>query len=57
MSKKGTHWTPTEVKELRFMAKRGFHTHDIAKSLQRTVPAVYNKASDKNITLKPKDKS
>lgn len=54
-NKKGRIWTNDDLKKLRNLAKKGISTPEIAKELKRTKVAIYNKASDKNIKLKPKD--
>lgn len=51
----GKEWTNKDVKKLRGLANMGTTTPQIAHELGRTVGAVRNEASDKNITLKPKD--
>ena len=55
--KSGTDWSKTDINKLKSLAKKNVDTDKIAKELERTKEAVYNKASEKNITLKPKDKS
>ena len=55
-SKKGTEWSGSDVKKLKDLAKQGKTTPTIAKDLGRTKSAIYSKASEKNISLKPKDK-
>ena len=52
----GKDWSNTDVKKLRGLAKKGETTPIIAKNLKRTTSAVRNKASEKRISLKPKDK-
>ncbi len=52
---KGKKWTNSQVSELKKLAKQGITTPNIAKKLGRTSDAIYNKASDENISLKPKD--
>ena len=49
-------WTKTDVNQLKQFAKQNVDTDDIARKLGRTPAAVYNKASEKEISLKPKDK-
>lgn len=53
---KGKNWTKSDISQLKQLAKKGVYTTDIAKKIGRTIPAVYTKASDENISLKPKDK-
>jgi len=55
-TKHGQDWTRMDVRRLRSMAKRGLDTDDIARSLGRTKGAVYSKASEESISLKPKDR-
>jgi hypothetical protein len=50
-------WTSTEVKKLTEMAKGNTPTRVIALKLERTPSAVQNKASQKNISLKPTNQS
>jgi hypothetical protein len=52
----GRDWTKTDLKRLRSMAGQNVDTDDIASRLQRTKAAIYSKASDESISLKPKDK-
>jgi len=54
--KAGTEWTEKDLSELRRLAKQNIDTDIIAKKLQRTEKAIYNKASEEGISLKPKDK-
>ena len=54
MSKK---WTKQDETKLRQMARSNIDTDIIAKTLGRTKNAIYSKASELNISLKPKDKS
>lgn len=53
----GKEWVKTEIQKLKNMAKQGKDTDEIAEKLKRTKNAVYKKASEKSITLKPKDKN
>jgi len=55
-SKHGTDWTKTDLKRLRTMARQDVDTDDIARRLHRTKGAIYNKASEEDISLKPKDR-
>lgn len=52
----GREWTNADVQKLKQMARNNTDTDDIAKSLGRTKSAVYNKASEVDVSLKPKDK-
>lgn len=56
-NREGKNWTPKEVSTLRDLAKRNTPTGLIADKLGRTEPAVYSKASDKNVSLKPTNQS
>ncbi|MDP8202858.1 MAG: hypothetical protein P9M11_12070 [Candidatus Tenebribacter burtonii] len=55
MSKKGQKWSTKEISYLRKHAS-STSTKLIARNLNRSVSAVYNKASDLKTSLKPKDK-
>lgn len=52
----GREWSNSDVQKLRQMAKQNVDTDVIAKNLQRTKSAVYNKASEIDVSLKPKDR-
>jgi hypothetical protein len=52
----GKKWTQAQDNKLQQMANSGSSTPAIANALERTIPAVYNRASDKNISLDPPDK-
>jgi hypothetical protein len=45
-------WTPTEVRELKRLAKAKVGLTKIAKELQRTTWAVRNRASSEGISLR-----
>ena len=49
-------WKRDEVRQLKDLADGNTPTRVIALKLQRTADAVYAKASDKNISLKPTDR-
>lgn len=49
----GTKWTPSQVSELRQLAKHNTPTRVIGFKLGRTPAAIENKASEKGISLKP----
>lgn len=49
-------WNGGDDRQIREMVKRGDNTTDIAKQLGRTESALRNHASEKNISLRPKDK-
>jgi hypothetical protein len=54
--KNGDLWSNSDVNKLKNLAKRNVDTDIIAKKLERTKGAVYNKAAEEDISLKPKDK-
>ena len=49
----GKTWTSGEVKQLKQLAKGNTPTRVIGLKLGRTPNAVYGKASEKHVTLKP----
>lgn len=49
----GKAWTPSSVKQLQQLAKGNTPTRVIGLKLGRTPNAVYGKASEKGISLKP----
>jgi hypothetical protein len=53
----GKQWTPTEVGQLRTLAKQNTPTRVIGLKLGRPEGGVYAKASEKNISLKPTNQS
>lgn len=53
----GKSWTPTEVKQLGSLAKQNTPTRVIGLKLGRTESAVYSKASEQGIGLKPTNQS
>jgi hypothetical protein len=53
----GKPWTPSEVKQLREMAKENTPTRVIGLNLGRPVGGVQSKAQEKNISLKPTNQS
>lgn len=53
----GKEWKPTEVTQLRQLAKQNTPTRVIGLKLGRTENAVRTKASDKGISLKPTNQS
>lgn len=55
MSKKWQKWSSKDISYLRNHAS-SMSTKSIARNLNRSVNAIYNKASNMNISLKPKDK-
>lgn len=52
----GKPWTPTQVKDLKDLAKHNTPTPLIAYKLQRSEPSVRAKAAEKNVSLKPTNK-
>lgn len=50
-------WSPKDVKQLKELAKENTPTRVIGLKLGRTEDAVYSKASDENIPLKPTNQS
>jgi hypothetical protein len=54
---KGKQWSPTEVKQLRKLAKGNTPTGVIGLKLGRTGPGVRAKASEKRISLAPPNRS
>ncbi len=61
MSKKpknhGKSWTPAENKQLKQLAKGNTPTRIIGLKLGRTEGAIYNQASEEEISLKPVNQS
>lgn len=53
----GKNWTPAEVKQLRQLAKGNTPTRVIGLKLGRSEGAIYSKAAQKNISLKPTNQS
>jgi len=53
----GKQWTGQEVSKLKALVKENTPTRVIALKLGRTPEAVYAKASDKDISLKPTNQS
>lgn len=53
----GKQWTPTEVQELKKLAKLNTPTRVIGLKLGRTEDAVQSKASEKKVSLKPTNQS
>lgn len=52
----GKDWTKSDVNKLEYLAKKGIDTDKIANELGRTKIAIYKKASEEEIPLKPRDK-
>ena len=53
----GKAWKPQEVKELQSLARENTPTRVIGLKLGRTEGAVYSKASEQDISLKPTNQS
>ena len=53
----GTHWTPNQISQLRKLANQDTPTRVIGLKLGRPVSAVYSKASEEGISLKPTNQS
>ena len=53
----GKAWTSSEVQSLRKLASGNTPTRVIGLKLGRPVPGVYAKASEKNISLQPHNRS
>jgi hypothetical protein len=53
----GKHWTPTDVRDLKQMSRENTPTRVAALKLGRTPAAVYQKASEERIPLKPTNQS
>jgi hypothetical protein len=51
--KSGTHWTATEIRQLKELAGENTPTRVIALKLGRTPDAVTKKASNEGVSLKP----
>lgn len=52
-----THWTSTEVKQLRRLATENTPTRVIGLKLGRSEEAIYGKASEQSISLRPTNQS
>jgi len=53
----GKAWTPVEVKSMKALAKGNTPTRVIGLKLGRTAGAVYSKASEQGVSLKPTNQS
>jgi len=53
----GKRWTPTHVRQLRQLARQNTPTRVIGLKLGRTESAVRTKASEKGVSLKPRNQS
>lgn len=49
----GKQWTPAEIKQLKQLAKENTPTRVMGIKLERTAAAIYAKASDEGISLRP----
>ena len=55
MNRRRKKWSNSDINYLK-KHSTSIKTKTIAKYLSRTVTAIYNKASELNVSLKPKDK-
>jgi hypothetical protein len=55
--REGKHWTNSEVQQMKKLAKGNTPTPLIADALGRTPQAIYSKASEEDISLKPTNRS
>lgn len=53
----GKHWTPTQVTQLRSLAKGNTPTRVIGIKMGRSPEAIQAKATEKHISLKPNNRS
>ena len=53
----GKAWSSSEIKELKSLVKENTPTRVISLKIGRTPNAIYSKASDLNISLKPTNQS
>jgi hypothetical protein len=53
----GKHWTSKDVRELKTLAKHNTPTRVIGLKIGRSEDAVYAKASEEGISLKPTNRS
>ena len=53
----GNPWTPSDVRQLKELARENTPTRVIGLKLGRTEDAVRNKASEKDVTLRPTNQS
>ncbi len=56
-SKSGMHWTQQDIILLKKLVKQNTPTGLIAHELKRTKGAIYQKAGEEDISLKPTNKS
>lgn len=53
----GKHWTRQDVQQLKQLARENTPTRVIGLKMERTPDAVYGKASDLGVSLKPTNQS
>ena len=53
--KHGQPWTKKDTQQIGVLARKGVDTDDIAERLGRTKIAIYARASEENISVRPKD--
>ncbi len=53
----GKHWTPTDVSQLKELAKENTPTRVVGLKLGRSEDAVRAKAAENNVSLKPTNQS
>lgn len=53
----GKPWTPADIKQLEQLAEQNTPTRVIGLKLGRTPAAIYNKASEEDISLSPTNQS
>ncbi|MXO70909.1 hypothetical protein [Alteraurantiacibacter buctensis] len=56
-SNHGKPWTPSDVKQLKQLAKENTPTRVIGLKMQRTESSIYSAASDAGVSLKPTNQS
>lgn len=56
-SNAGKKWTPSQVKQLKTLAKGNTPTRVIGLKMGRSPDSIYSKASEKNVSLKPTNQS
>ena len=54
--KHGQSWTKKDTHQIGVLARKGVDTDKIAKRLGRTKVAIYARASEEGISVRPKDK-
>ncbi|HSW77311.1 MAG TPA: hypothetical protein VLF64_00130 [Candidatus Saccharimonadales bacterium] len=53
----GQHWTPSQISQLKSLAKHNTPTRVMGLKLERTPGAVQSKAQDLGVSLKPTNQS